>query len=96
MKRGKGKRIRRAPLAHSHSLPLALPHSTPSSPSSLQTYWRMHRLRSAFLAKKRAALLLQSGWRARVERIAYETFKREQKAARTIQRLFKGFRDRKR
>lgn len=56
----------------------------------------MYRMRASFLALRGAALLLQSGWRARVQRLAYAVACRRKGAALTLQRCWRGYSARKR
>ncbi|GAX85034.1 hypothetical protein CEUSTIGMA_g12454.t1 [Chlamydomonas eustigma] len=67
-----------------------------SSALKIQATFRMHRLRASFLGLRAAALQIQAGWKARVDRMAYEEDKRRRAAAVTLQRLWRGARDRNR
>eukprot|EP00879_Flechtneria_rotunda_P012719 GHRR01013282.1.p1 GENE.GHRR01013282.1~~GHRR01013282.1.p1 ORF type:complete len:1481 (+),score=699.13 GHRR01013282.1:1396-5838(+) len=56
----------------------------------LQAYTRMYFAKTAYLARKKATLVLQSSWRARGCRLAYAQALKQHRAAITIQRHYKG------
>eukprot|EP00878_Enallax_costatus_P022226 GHUV01023569.1.p1 GENE.GHUV01023569.1~~GHUV01023569.1.p1 ORF type:complete len:1540 (+),score=641.95 GHUV01023569.1:53-4672(+) len=57
----------------------------------LQAYTRMYMARNRYMAARSAAVLMQSGWKARQQRLAYAGVLREYKAAVAIQRHYRGY-----
>lgn len=57
----------------------------------LQAYARMYSARKQYKAARSAAMLMQSSWRARGQRLAYAKVLRHYKAAVAIQRHYKGY-----